>query len=352
MRELTKREVGFLKMTEGCNVPLSPPANTNPEESGDNMEKLFDDADQEHAVEKSDDVLEETIAKDASELMDDHQSLLPNTGGKSLAALCGVVLDGSAIPSGATKPLINASVAHVSDGGPLDSVSRPNLRTCPPHVRSPAMDAPVVTIAVTTTVDADVAAGSKAKDVSKDFKNVGDSTSAGGSLDTETMHRVYIPRWKVMNDSTLDDPYVCRDLTDRLAPPALFAQLCVMDYDQLYTKFNVDAARQVCLGVEVMMRANHNLERKGKLEDKCAEHPTLLSKKDAMIAHLNSLLSLKETEEENFALEGEISALSERVTTLEYVTTSKEAELAYPKAHWSMPLSSLGNALRPYRMNK
>nr|GFD57717.1 hypothetical protein [Tanacetum cinerariifolium] len=81
-------------------------------------------------------------------------------------------------------------------------------------VRSPTTDALVVTVTVTTTVDADVAAGSKAKDVSKGFENIGDSTSAGGvnadaanilrlkktstssdsfyasqSLDTETMHR-------------------------------------------------------------------------------------------------------------------------------------------------------------------
>nr|GEX38787.1 hypothetical protein [Tanacetum cinerariifolium] len=252
MRELMKREVGLLKMIEGCNVPLSPPANTNPEESGDSIEKLFDDAYQEHAVEKSDDVLEETIAKDASEVV-------------------------------AEK-------------------AKKNERE-----RSPATDASVVTIAVTTTVDADVDAGSKAKDVSKDFKNVGDTTFAGGSLDTKTMHHVYIPRWKVTNDSTLDDPYVYRDLTDRLAPPAQFAQL------------------------QVMMRAKHNLERKGKLEDKCAEHTTLLSEKDVMIAYLNSLLSLKETEsiklrdlkEENVAVEGEISALSERVTTLEFLLRDK-----------------------------
>nr|GFC55192.1 hypothetical protein [Tanacetum cinerariifolium] len=89
--------------------------------------------------------------------------------------------------------------------------------------------------------------------------------------------------------------------------------------------------------------------------DKCVEHTTLLSEKYPKIGHLNSLLSLKETEdaeaislrsqlsimetadasksielrdlkEENFALEGEISALSERVTTLEFVTTSTESE--------------------------
>ncbi|GKE23953.1 hypothetical protein Tco_1435465, partial [Tanacetum coccineum] len=196
----------------------------------------------------------------------------------------------------------------------------------------------------------------------KDFEHIGDYASAGGvdaasiskskkpsisldsfyashSLDTETMHHVYVPRWKVTNDSVLDDPYVCRDMTDRLAPPALFTQLCAMNYDQLYSKFNVGAARQVCLGAEVRMRAEHTLERKGELEDKCAEQTTLLSEKDAEIAHLKSLLSLKEAEaaeaislhrqlSENFALEGERNVLSERVETLESVATTKEIELA------------------------
>nr|GEW95331.1 hypothetical protein [Tanacetum cinerariifolium] len=86
----------------------------------------------------SDDVLEETIAKDASEvvaekerkkqkrkvvgdasgstyplkkLRDNHHPLLPNTGGKSLAALRSLVPDGSAIPSRSTEPLITAFVA-------------------------------------------------------------------------------------------------------------------------------------------------------------------------------------------------------------------------------------------------
>nr|GEW34113.1 hypothetical protein [Tanacetum cinerariifolium] len=411
-RELAEREVGLLKMTEGRTVPLSPPATTTLEDSGDTIDKLFDDDDREHAIEKSDDVLEETIAKDAStvvaekvrkkqkrkvvgdasgstyplkKLRDDHQSLLPNTGRKSLAALRVMVLDGSAIPSRATEPLIATFVAHVLDAGPLDSVFRPNLRTCPPHVRyvvssdgsrhlgsysktnsfvrSPAADAPVVTVAVTTIFDSHVAAGSKAKDVSKYFKNIGYSTSVGGvnadaanisrlkktstssdsfyasqSLDTETMHRVYILRWK------------------------------------LYSEFNIGAARQVCLGAEVRMRAEHTLERKCELEDKCAEHTTILSEKDAEIAHLKSLLSLKETEaaeaislqsqlsvmetanaakstelrdlkEQNFALEGDRGALSQRVTTLESVTTSKESELA----SLSSQKSSLESAFELFR---
>nr|GEV06965.1 transcription initiation factor IIB-2 [Tanacetum cinerariifolium] len=275
--ELAKREVGLLKMTKGCNVPLSPPATTAPEESGDSIEKLFDVADQEHAVEKSDDVLEVTIAKVASKVV-------------------------------AEK-------------------ARKNGRE-----RSPDVDALVVTVNVTTTVDADVAVGSKAKDVSNDFENIRDSTSAGGvnanaasvsrlkktstssyssyasqSLDTKTMHRVYIPRWKVTNDSTLNDPYVCRNLTDCLAPPALFAQLHVIDYDQLYYEFNVGAAWQT----------------------EAAEAISLQSQL-FVIETTNAAKSIKlrDLKEENFALQGEISALSERVTTLESVTTSKEAELA------------------------
>ncbi|GKG24700.1 hypothetical protein Tco_0395328, partial [Tanacetum coccineum] len=131
--------------------------------------------------------------------------------------------------------------------------------------------------AVTTTVDANVAVGSKAKDAPKDFKHIGDSASPGRvdadtasisklknpsissdsfyasqSLDTETMRRVYVPSWK----------------------------LRAMDYDQLYFKFNIGATRQVCLGAEVRMRAEHTLEKKGELEDKCAEQTDLLLERD------------------------------------------------------------------------
>ncbi|GKB74077.1 hypothetical protein Tco_0935489 [Tanacetum coccineum] len=365
-RNLAEREVKLLKMTEGRTVSLGPSVTAAYGDSSDSIDRLFDeenDAGLEHSVEKDDDVLEEAIAKDALEviaekpqkkrkrkvagdtsgsdyppkkLRDDYQSLPPNTSGKSHAALRGIIPEGFDLTSGATEPLIVASVAPMPDVGLVDFVFGLNLRTRPPHVRyvvssdgshhsgsyyeatsfvrSLVADALVVTIAVTTTVDADVAAGSKARDVSKDFENIGDSTSVGGSLDTETMHRAYIPRWKVTNDFVLDDPYVCRDLTDHLAPPTLFAQLRAMDYDQLYSEFNVGAARQVCLGAKVRMRAEHTLEKKGELEEKCAEHTTLLSEKDAEIAHLNQLsvvetadavksTELRDLKEKNFALE-------------------------------------------------
>nr|GEU65531.1 transcription initiation factor IIB-2 [Tanacetum cinerariifolium] len=249
--KLEKREVGLLKMTKGCTVLLSPPATTAPEESGDSIEKLFDVADQKHAVEKSDDVLEVTITKVASKVV--AEKARKNGKESLLLPFWGMVSKGYAIPSGATEPLVAASVAPVSDAGPLDFVFGPNLQTCPPHVRSPAVDAPVVTVNVTTAADADVGVGSKAKDVSNDFENIRDSTSAGGSLDIETMHRVYIPRWKVTNDSILDDPYVFRNLTDRLAPPVLFAQLQTEAAEanslqsQLFVIETADAAKSIKL---------------------------------------------------------------------------------------------------------
>ncbi|GKD36045.1 hypothetical protein Tco_1251554, partial [Tanacetum coccineum] len=309
------------------------------------IDRLFNegnDVGQEPSVERNDDILEETIGKDASEvvaektekkrkrrvvrdasgssyppkkLRDDYQSLPPNTGGKSLTALSSMISEGSGIPSGATEPLIGASVASMADVGPVDSISGLNLWTRPPYVRyvvssdgshhsssyseatsfvrSLVADAPVVTVVVTTTVDADVVVvpGSKARDASKDFKNIGDSASAGGvyadaanisklkkpsnsldsfytsqSLNTETMHRVYVPRWKVKNDSILEDPYVCRDLTDRVSW--------------------------------------------GRAAD---------AAKDS---------ELKDLKERNFTLEGERGVMSEKIVTLESANVAKETELA------------------------
>ncbi|GJU13101.1 hypothetical protein Tco_1135497 [Tanacetum coccineum] len=224
-RNLAEREVKLLEITEGRTVPLNPPATAALGDSGDSIDKMFDevnDANQEYLVVQDDDVLEEVVALDANQehlvakkrrkskatgdasgsvyppekLRDDYQPLPPSTGGKSITALRGMVPEGSSIPSDATEHLVTASVTPVSAVGPVDSVSGLNLRTRPPHVRyvfssdssrhsgsyseaaslvRSVADVPVVTVAVTTTVDANVATGSKAKDVPKDIEHIGDS---------------------------------------------------------------------------------------------------------------------------------------------------------------------------------
>ncbi|GJT97568.1 hypothetical protein Tco_1093086, partial [Tanacetum coccineum] len=367
---LADRELKLLKMTEGRTVALDPPSTAASGGSSDNIDRLFDEGDnagQEHSAKKDDDVQEEVIAKDFSEVVAEK----PQTKEK----------EGPVIPSDAMRPVVTAFVTPIPDVEPVDSVSGLNLRTHHPHIRyvvssdsshhsgsyyeaasliRSVADAPVVTVAVTTTANANIATDSKVKDTLKDFEHTGDSASTGGvdadagsiskvknpsilfdsfyasqSLDTESMRHVYIPRWKVTNNYVLDDPYVCHDMRDRLAPPALFTQL----------------------RAEVRMRAEHTLEKKGELEDRCAEQNVLLSDKDAEIAHLKSLLYLKEAEaaeaislcsqlsvveavdaakgtelkdlkEKNFSLEGEKNSLSDRVEALESATASKEVELA------------------------
>ncbi|GKG33074.1 hypothetical protein Tco_0430584, partial [Tanacetum coccineum] len=81
------------------------------------------------------------------------------------------------------------------------------------------------------------------------------------------------------------------------------------------------AARHVCLGAEVRMRAEHTLERKGKLKDKCAEQTTLLSEKDAKISYLKYLLSLKEAEA------AEAISLSRQLSEVEVADAAKSTEL-------------------------
>ncbi|GJW21080.1 hypothetical protein Tco_0031702 [Tanacetum coccineum] len=164
-RNLADRELKLLKMTEGRTVALDPPGTAASGGSSDIIDRLFDEGDnagQEHSAKKDDDVQEEVIAKDASEvvaekpqkkqkrkvtrdasgsalppkkLRDDHQSLPPSTGGKSLSALCGMVPEGSVIPSDAMRPVATASVTPIPDVEPVDSVSGLNLRTHHPHIR-------------------------------------------------------------------------------------------------------------------------------------------------------------------------------------------------------------------------
>ncbi|GKC98413.1 hypothetical protein Tco_1168688, partial [Tanacetum coccineum] len=226
------------------------------EGSNDKIDKLLDDgndAEPEHPTKRDDDVLAENIAKDVSEkLKEDYRAATSNIGGKSLAAIHSLIPAGSSVLSEVTKPRIVASVTPTpdcGDDGPTDFIS-------------PVADAPIMTVAVTTSIVSDVfvVLVSKSRVKSGNLENFGDSVFADGAntnvanssklnepatssdsyyasqdLNSKTLYRIYVPKWKVTNDSIIDDPYICHDLIDRLAPLALFSQLRAMDYDQFYT---------------------------------------------------------------------------------------------------------------------
>ncbi|GKF37251.1 hypothetical protein Tco_0114009, partial [Tanacetum coccineum] len=59
------------------------------------------------------------------------------------------------------------------------------------------------------------------------------------------LKKVYVPRWNVTNRSRLDE------IVDEFAPLKFFASVRGMEHDQLFTEFNVGAARQMNLSAEV-----------------------------------------------------------------------------------------------------
>ncbi|GKC95285.1 hypothetical protein Tco_1160727 [Tanacetum coccineum] len=215
-------------LTEGRVVLLVPPTLVASGDSSDSIDKLFDDgndAGQEHPFKKDDDKLRE-----------DYHAATPNISWKSLATIRSLIPAGSSVSSEVMEP---------RNDGPTNFVSGLNLRTRPPSMRD------FVSVG---GANANVASSSKLNEP----VTLSDSFYASQDLDSETLHSIYVPKWK------------------------------------LYTKFNVGVARKMCLRAEVRMREEHTLKQKDKLEDKCAEQAALLSEKDAEIANLKSLLSLKE----------------------------------------------------------
>ncbi|GJY85971.1 hypothetical protein Tco_0499997 [Tanacetum coccineum] len=172
------------------------------------------------------------------------------------------------------------------------------------------------------------------------------------TLDPSEAKRWYVPRWNITNDSLLDDGFSCRTLVDRVAPPAFFSALRTMDYDQLYTEFNVGAARQVCLGAEVRSRAEHELELKEKLRAKYAARGRLLEEKDLEILRLKSQLAEKEAEaaevirlrDQVSSLFGEKSALTAEVLVLKVTVTQKDHDISLLNSRAACLASTLDDA--------
>ncbi|GJU79927.1 hypothetical protein Tco_1282292 [Tanacetum coccineum] len=160
-----------------------------------------------------------------------------------------------------------AGLEQIRPAGFLDSSARTNLRICSTVESSSALAIPVDITAAATTSTGAAATTKLATDVNPDLafphpeesEGYDDSFYSPTTLDPSEAKRWYVPRWSITNDSLLDDGFSCRTLVDRVAPLAFFSALRSMDYDQLYTEFNVRAARQVCLGAEVRSRAEHEL---------------------------------------------------------------------------------------------
>nr|GEU38892.1 hypothetical protein [Tanacetum cinerariifolium] len=145
------------------------------------------------------------------------------------------------------------------------------------------------------------------------------------------LQKTYVPQWSVTNTSSLKDVRVCRKMVDEFSPPKFFASGHGMEHDQLFTEFNVGAARQIFFSVEVKMRAEYNVKEKRRLKYVVEEKDKLLEARDEKIENLKAQMLMKEAkaakaillraEASNFeivkkSLWDEVNALKERNTIL------------------------------------
>ncbi|GKB25961.1 hypothetical protein Tco_0865362 [Tanacetum coccineum] len=231
-------------------------------------------------------------------------------------------------------------------GGPADSVYGPNLWTQNPierfvissdysHysstnavgaevdsiVRSSAPPSNVMTTAVATTA----VAGTSSAPALEPART---SIFADSCEDRKDVEQIYIPKWNVINDSSLDDPDICRSMVDQLDPLGFFSQLGGLVYEHLEMK---------------------------KFENKCTRLTGLLNEKDVEVANLKAQLSLKEAEAaEALCLRGQVAtveaakaarvaelnslkeqvmALKGQVAALKSATTVKDTELSFLTAN-------------------
>ncbi|GJR03895.1 hypothetical protein Tco_0526879 [Tanacetum coccineum] len=298
-----------------------------------------------------------TVVVDAGEashppkkLREDHGTpSRPSVAGKSRSAvqrlLAGAVLNPDVgVAAMPTLPFITSSVSATPEHEGEDhtnSVTGLNLRTIGAsqrfvissdsshhsgtNVAEAEVDSlirssvPIMTIVTTVTSTVDPAAVAKEKPVEPSLFGAA-SSSAGGTdptpggfsdrtgsdflvggirtvIDPDTnLQKTYVPRWSVTNGSCLDDGRICRDMVDEFAPPKFFVSIRGMEHDQLFTEFNVRAARQMSLSAEVRMRAECNIKEKRRLKSVVNEQAELLKAREDEIKNLKAQLLLKEAE--------------------------------------------------------
>ncbi|GKE30522.1 hypothetical protein Tco_1445906, partial [Tanacetum coccineum] len=107
-----------------------------------------------------------------------------------------------------------------------------------------------------------------------------------------------------------------------------------MDYEQLYTEFNVGVAQQIFLKSEVRSRAEHELELKEKLKGRYDARGRLLEEKDLEILRLKSLL-VEEAERaervettEVVCFRDQVSVLTAEVSALKITIAQKDTDIS------------------------
>ncbi|GKA78781.1 hypothetical protein Tco_0785318 [Tanacetum coccineum] len=252
----------------------------------------------------------------------------------------------AAIP---TLPFVTASVSSTPEregGDHTDSVAGLNLRAIGAplrfiissdsshHTGTNVAEAEVdslvrssvliMTTVTTITSTVDPTSVTKEKPV-KPSLFCADSSSAGGTdpntdvfSDLNSNDFLFGAIRTVINpDTDLQKIY----MVDEFAPPKYFASVRGMEHDQLFTEFNVGAARQMSLSAKVRMRAEYNVKEKRRLKSVVERHGELLKVREKEIENLKGQLLLRE------AKAAEAIRLRAEASKLETLAAGKEREL-------------------------
>ncbi|GJW72584.1 hypothetical protein Tco_0129501 [Tanacetum coccineum] len=268
-------------------------------------------------------LVKQSDALPAKKLRMDHPSLASGTGGKTLANLEQIMPEGSHLLA-REQPVAPSVVLPSQEGeGFVDLSAQGSFQILATAESSGTLSAPVDIAAAATTYTRPATASKAATDVGpshpEESESSDDSFYEIPNVDPAMAKRWYVPKWNITNDSLLDDAFSCHTLVDRVAPPSFFSDLRTMGYCQLFTEFNVGAARQICLGSEVRSHIEHELELKEKLRAKYAARGKLLEERDLEILELKCKLAEKETEAAEVTIaqkDHDISLLDSHATSL------------------------------------
>ncbi|GJY43374.1 hypothetical protein Tco_0431587 [Tanacetum coccineum] len=246
-----------------------------------------------------------------------------------------------------TLPFVTSFVSATPEReneNPADSMTGPNLRTISApqrfiissdsshhsgaNIAEAEVDSIVMSstpiIATVVTVTVDVAASAKETPVRPSLFSAGSSSVGGTDSTPGGFSDVSGSDFLIGGIRTVVEPDF--DLQK------FFASIRGMEHDQLFTEFNVGAARQVSLSVKVRMRVEYNIKEKRKLRAVVEEKDILLKAKVEEVDSLKAQLLVKEaeateaiclrTEASKFevvekSLRDEVESLKERNTTLE-----------------------------------
>ncbi|GKA05990.1 hypothetical protein Tco_0685110 [Tanacetum coccineum] len=193
--------------------------------------------------------------------------------------------------------------------------------------------ASVMTIVTIVTPTVDTAASAKEKPVEPSLFGAASSSADGtdptlGGFSDRTGSDFLVGGIRTVIDPDTN----LQKMVDEFAHPKFFAFVRGMEHDELFTEFNVGAARQMSLSAEVRMRVEYNIKENIRLKSVVDEQAKLLKDGKGEIENLKAQLLLKEAEAAEAirlcakaskfeviekSLQDEMKTLNERKTILE-----------------------------------